>query len=130
MELVAVYCFGDESRDAPKPALVKKFIGYVIKEDNKTEDFTPFDGQGIDTTPVVRSFILQQLLTHKGKYVQYFFKFRVLSVRPSVRSFVRSFVYLFVGMFINSLIYFNSCSQWVLRRKCKISIFTIYNEVS
>lgn len=69
MELVALYCFGDESRQLPKPELVIKFIGYVIREDHKTEDFTPFDDQAIDTTPVVRSFILQQLLVHKDKYV-------------------------------------------------------------
>ena len=69
MELVALYCFGEESRQLPDHQLVKKFIGYVIKENNRTKDFSPFDGQGIDTTPVVRSFILQQLLAPKGKYV-------------------------------------------------------------
>ena len=66
MELVSVYCFGEQ---LPDPDLVRKFIGYVIKDENKTEDFTPFDRQGIDVTPVVRSFILQQLLTIKGRYV-------------------------------------------------------------
>ncbi|CAB4042405.1 Hypothetical predicted protein, partial [Paramuricea clavata] len=62
MELVSVYCFGEQ---LPNPDLVRKFIGYVIKDENETEDFTPFDGQGIDVTPVIRSYILQQLLTIK-----------------------------------------------------------------
>ena len=61
-----MYCFGE---DLPESDLVSKFIGYVIKDKNRTEDFTPFDGQGIDVTPVVRSFILQQLLAIKGRYV-------------------------------------------------------------
>lgn len=67
MELVALHCFGEESLRPPNPDLVQKFIGYVIKEDKATGDFTPFSNQGIDATPVVRSFILQQLLGHKGK---------------------------------------------------------------
>ncbi|CAB4014180.1 E3 ubiquitin- ligase rnf213-alpha-like, partial [Paramuricea clavata] len=62
MELVSVYCFGEQ---LPNPELVRKFIGYVIKDENETEDFTPFDGQGIDVTPVIRSYILQQLLAIK-----------------------------------------------------------------
>ena len=61
-----MYCFGE---DLPESDLVGKFIGYVIKDENKTEDFSPFDGQGIDVTPVVRSYILQQLLTIKERYV-------------------------------------------------------------
>ncbi len=66
MDLVSLYCFGEQ---LPNPDLVKKFISYVIKDENRTEAFTPFDEQGIDVTPVVRSYILQQLLTIKGRYV-------------------------------------------------------------
>ena len=67
MELVALYCFGEESQKMPNRELVEKFVGYVIKENRRTGDFTPFDGQGIDSTPVVRSFILQQLLAQKSR---------------------------------------------------------------
>ena len=67
MELVALYCFGEQSQKMPNPGLVEKFIVYVIKENKRTGDFTPFDGQGIDSTPVVRSFILQQLLAQKSR---------------------------------------------------------------
>ena len=66
MELVSLYCFGEQLPDSD---LVQKFISYVIKDENKTEDFTPFDGQGIDISPVVRSYILQQLLSVKERYV-------------------------------------------------------------
>ena len=64
MELVSLYCFGEQ---LPNPDLVRKFISYVIKDENKTEDFTPFDEKGIDVTPVIRSFILQQLLQIKER---------------------------------------------------------------
>ena len=67
MELVALYCFGEQSQKMPNPGLVEKFIIYVIKENKRTGDFTPFDGQGIDSTPVVRSFILQQLLAQTSR---------------------------------------------------------------
>ena len=66
MELVSLYCFGEQ---LPKPDLVRKFISYVIKDENTTEDFTPFDGHGIDVSPVVRSYILQQLLSIKERSV-------------------------------------------------------------
>ena len=61
-----MYCFGEQ---LPNPDLVRKFISYVIKDENRTEDFSPFDGQGIDITPVLRSYILQQLLSIKERYV-------------------------------------------------------------
>ena len=64
MELVSLYCFGEQ---LPNPDLVRKFISYVIKDENETEDFTPFDGQGIDVSPVIRSYILQQLLSIKER---------------------------------------------------------------
>jgi hypothetical protein len=66
MELVSLYCFGEQ---LPNPDLVRKFISYVIKDENSTEDFTPFDGQGIDVCPVIRSYILQQLLAIKERCV-------------------------------------------------------------
>ena len=68
MELVSLYCFGEESLSMPEPELVQKFIQYVIKEGKETQDFSPFDGQAVDATPVVRSFILQQLLSNKERY--------------------------------------------------------------
>ena len=64
MELISLYCFGEQ---LPNPDLVQKFISYVIKDENRTEDLTPFDEQGIDVTPVIRSFILQQLLQIKER---------------------------------------------------------------
>ena len=66
MELVSTYCFGEQW---PNPDLVRKFISYVINDKNETEDFTPFGGQGIDASPVVRSYLLQQLLSIRERYI-------------------------------------------------------------
>ena len=61
MELVTLFCFGD-SRDPVHEDVFAMLMSYVICEDNRTQDFTPFADHGIDPTPVVRSFLLQQLL--------------------------------------------------------------------
>ena len=66
MNVVSVYCFGD---DLPQDELVQKFMSYVIKDEYVTEDFTPFNGHGIDVTPIIRSYILQRLLAIKERCV-------------------------------------------------------------
>ena len=37
MELVALYCFGEQSQQMPNPGLVEKFIGYFIKKTKEPE---------------------------------------------------------------------------------------------
>ena len=63
MELVSLFCFGAKAGDGVMdPELFTMFMSYVIKASSKTKDFSPFPEHGIDATPVVRSFLLQQLL--------------------------------------------------------------------
>ena len=64
MELVSLFSFGAEADEGVMdPKLFEMFMSYVIKADNsETKDFSPFSEYGIDETPVVRSFLLQQLL--------------------------------------------------------------------
>ena len=63
MELVSIFCFGDSvSKDLEKEAtalLMRYVIGH---QSTQTKDFSPFPDYAIDPTPVVRSFLLQQLL--------------------------------------------------------------------
>ena len=62
MELVSLYCFGKSSRDLEKEAL-SHLMQYVVGHQTaQTKGFSPFPDYGIDPTPVVRSFLLQQLL--------------------------------------------------------------------
>ena len=62
MELVALFCFGESSKDLQEDAL-SHLMQYVIVQDSaQTKDFSPFPDFQIDPTPVVRSFLLQQLL--------------------------------------------------------------------
>ena len=64
MELVSLFCFGANAGDGGMdPELFAMFMSYVIEgSSSKTKDFSPFPEHGIDATPVVRSFLLQQLL--------------------------------------------------------------------
>ena len=69
MELVSLFCFGTKDDECVMdPELFKMFMSYVIEASSKTKDFSPFPEHGIDATPVVRSFLLQQLL--RAGYVQ------------------------------------------------------------
>ena len=63
MDLVSLFCFGaDAGNGAMDSELFAMFMSYVIDASSKTKDFSPFPEHGIDATPVVRSFLLQQLL--------------------------------------------------------------------
>lgn len=73
MELVSLFCFGAKAGDGVIDAeLFSMFMSYVLKASSKTKDFSPFPEHGIDATPVVRSFLLQQLL-RTGYVISCFF---------------------------------------------------------
>ncbi|KAJ7339384.1 hypothetical protein OS493_005779 [Desmophyllum pertusum] len=61
MELVSIFCFGD-SKDLEEDALFLLMRFVIGHQSTQTKDFSPFPDYGIDPTPVVRSFLLQQLL--------------------------------------------------------------------
>ena len=69
MELISLFCFGAEGGESVMdPELFDMFMSYVIEAtSSKTKDFSPFSEHGIDATPVVRSFLLQQLM--RTRYV-------------------------------------------------------------
>ena len=69
MELVSLFCFGaEDSEGVMDRELFDMFMSYVIEAaSSTTRDFSPFPEHGIDATPVVRSFLLQQLL--RTRYV-------------------------------------------------------------
>ncbi|XP_074628909.1 E3 ubiquitin-protein ligase rnf213-alpha-like isoform X2 [Acropora palmata] len=70
MELVALFCFGESSEDLQEEAL-SHLMQYVIdQESTQTKDFSPFPDFQIDPTPVVRSFLLQQLLRSRQSFVK------------------------------------------------------------
>jgi len=62
VELVSLFCFGESSKDVKEEALAH-LMRYVIGgQSTQTKNFSPFPDYGVDATPVVRSFLLQQLL--------------------------------------------------------------------
>jgi len=63
MELVSIFCFGDSASKDLEQEAISLLMRYVIgRQSTQTKDFSPFPDYGIDPTPVVRSFLLQQLL--------------------------------------------------------------------
>ncbi|KAJ7339392.1 hypothetical protein OS493_005787 [Desmophyllum pertusum] len=69
MELVSIFCFGD-SKDLEEDALSLLMRFVIGHQSTQTKDFSPFPDYGIDPTPVVRSFLLQQLLRSSTKMVE------------------------------------------------------------
>ena len=63
MELVSIFCFGDSLSRDPGHDVLSLLMRYVIgHQSTQTKDFSPFPDYALDPTPVVRSFLLQQLL--------------------------------------------------------------------
>ena len=63
MELVSIFCFDDSASKDLEQEAIFLLMRYVIgRQSTQTKDFSPFPDYGIDPTPVVRSFLLQQLL--------------------------------------------------------------------
>ena len=63
MELVSIFCFGDSvSKDLEQEAITLLMCYVIGHQSSQTKDFSPFPDHAIDPTPVVRSFLLQQLL--------------------------------------------------------------------
>ncbi|KAK2555497.1 E3 ubiquitin-protein ligase rnf213-alpha [Acropora cervicornis] len=69
MDLVSLFCFGAEAGVIDSD-LFSMFMSYVLEGRSKTKAFSPFPEHGIDATPVVRSFLLQQLLRNSDEEVK------------------------------------------------------------
>ena len=73
-----MFCFGSMSGGhSMDPELFAMFMGYVINARSQTKNFSPFPEHGVDATPVVRSFLLQQLL-RTGFVVNVFFLYALV----------------------------------------------------
>ena len=74
VELVTEFCFvRDDSREI-EPKLLQRIMGYAFHaKENQTKQFSPVEDFAIDPTPIIRSFILQQLLKRWAFYFWYAF---------------------------------------------------------
>lgn len=65
MDIVSVFCFGEGIRHLD-PKVFEMLMGYVFgTEFAETKQFSPIPGYGMDRSPVVRSFLLQQLINSR-----------------------------------------------------------------
>ena len=66
MEAVSIFCFSSENA-VRNEEIIEFMITLVTTAKHQTKQLSPFPDFGIDQTPTVRSFLIQQLL--KAKYV-------------------------------------------------------------
>ena len=66
MEIVSVFCFGEDVRELD-PDVFEMLMRFVTGSQStcETREFSPFPEFGMDSSPVVRSFLLQQLISSK-----------------------------------------------------------------
>lgn len=66
MEIVSVFCFGEDVRELD-PDVFEMLMRFVTGSQStcETKEFSPFPEFGTDSSPVVRSFLLQQLINSK-----------------------------------------------------------------
>ena len=60
-EIVTEFCFSRKDFSRVKMDVIKKILDYVFSA-NTTKAFSPISDYALDSTPVIRSFLLQQLM--------------------------------------------------------------------
>ena len=66
LEVVSILCFGSGSYSPPESELIEFLLGIVFNVDEKrTQDLTPFTGEQKDENPVIRSVLLQLMLSRE-----------------------------------------------------------------
>ena len=63
VELVTEFCFVRDDSQEIEQQLLQRVMGYAFHaKENQTKQFSPVEDFAIDPTPIIRSFIVQQLL--------------------------------------------------------------------
>ena len=73
MEIVSLFCFGDDVRNLD-PNVFETLMRYVTRAHSAgaTREFSIFPEFGADSSPVVRSFLLQQLINSRCVFLNIF----------------------------------------------------------
>ena len=62
LEAVSVLCFGQGSYESPTPELIEVLMKRIFQAEQVTQDLTPLTWEETDSSPVVRSVLLQLIL--------------------------------------------------------------------
>ena len=62
LEVVSVLCFDQSSYEPPTPELIEVLMNQIFKKEQVTQDLTPLPWEEPDSSPVVRSVLLQLIL--------------------------------------------------------------------
>ena len=68
MEAVSTFLFSSATRDITgdiKEDVIELMVSYVTTETRQTKEMTPFSDYKVDSTPTIRSFLVQQLLNSR-----------------------------------------------------------------
>ena len=62
LEVVSGLCFGQGSYESPTPELIEVLMRKIFQAEQVTRDLTPLAWEETDSSPVVRSVLLQLIL--------------------------------------------------------------------
>ena len=62
LEVVSVLCFGQGSYEPPTPELIELLMNQIFKKEQVTQDLSPLEWEENDSSPVIRSVLLQLIL--------------------------------------------------------------------
>ena len=62
LEVVSVLCFGQGSYEPPTPELIEVLMNQIFKKEQVTQDLSPLEWEENDSSPVIRSVLLQLIL--------------------------------------------------------------------
>ena len=65
VDIVSVFCFGEDIAKLD-PEVFEMLMRYAMGEElTETKAFSPFPSFGVDTSPILRSFLLQHLINSR-----------------------------------------------------------------
>ena len=65
MEVISTLCFDHNMPNPPEPDLIMMLMDIVFAEGKSTRLLSPFNNEKADPAPVIRSYLLQLLLTFR-----------------------------------------------------------------
>ena len=69
-EVISVLCFGQGSYEPPQPDLTVYLMERIFQRDRRTQEMTALSWEQADDEPVIRSLLLQIMLSGRYVYIE------------------------------------------------------------
>ncbi|XP_057290514.1 E3 ubiquitin-protein ligase rnf213-alpha-like isoform X3 [Hydractinia symbiolongicarpus] len=87
VEIVTEFCFARDNFEVIHPDVIKKIMGYAFhSSEHQTKEFSPIQEYALDPTPVIRSFLLQQLLKREDQVENYIEECLIANLKLAINS--------------------------------------------